>query len=267
MEIWQAVVLGVVQGIGEFLPVSSSGHLAVMQHVFDIDEQGLIFDIVLHIGTLCAVFAVFWPDIVTLIKNPFQKMTGMLIVGTIPAVAAGLFLRSHMDYLNQGFYLAIAFIFTGVLLLISDNINAASAKRNEDEITVADAVIVGLMQAAAIPPGVSRSGATITGGLISGLNRKTAARFSFLLSIIAIIGAGTLEGYHVFVAGEGIYAGDIPAFMIGFVTAAVSGYYSIRLLLKLLDKAKLKYFAYYVFILASLILLDNFLLNWFFSRF
>lgn len=264
MEIWQAFILGLVQGIGEFLPISSSGHLAVMQHVFGINEPGMTFDIIVHIGTLCAVFAVFWQDILNLIKNPFQKMTAMLIIGTIPAAVAGLFLREHMDFLNQSFYLAAAFIFTGVLLLISDNINDASARKTDKEMTLLDAIIVGCMQAVALPPGISRSGSTITGGLISGLNRKTAARFSFLLSIIAITGAGTLEAYHVFVAGEGVYAGDIPSFMVGFVVAAVTGYFSIKLLLRLLQKARLKYFAYYVFILAALILLDTFVLNWFF---
>jgi len=261
MELWQAVILGIVQGIAEFLPISSSGHLVLLQQVFGIGPS-MTFDIIVHIGSLCAVFAVFWKDILMLIKNPFQKMTAMLIVGTIPAVVVGFFLRDYMEVFHSGFLLAAAFIFTGVLLLIADSITHTS--KTEKEMGFADALIVGCMQAIALPPGISRSGATITGGLVTGLTRETAARFSFLLSIIAILGAGALEAWEVLGSYEGVYRGDIPAFMVGFVMAAVSGYFSIRLLLELIKKAKLKYFAYYVFVLAGFVLLDRFVLNIFF---
>ena len=262
MTIWQAIVLGLVQGIGEFIPISSSGHLVVMQQVFGINDPGMTFDIIVHLGTLCAVFAVFWKDILSLIKNPFQKMTAMLIVGTIPAVVLGYIIRGHMHVFSQAFLLASAFTFTGILLLIADNIKHTN--KTVREMTLLDAIVVGCMQAAALPPGISRSGATITGGLVSGLTRETAARYSFLLSIIAIVGAGTLEVWDIIQSGEGVYRGDIPAFMVGFVVAAVSGYFSIRLLLALIKKASLRYFAYYVFILAALILVDRFVFNLFF---
>jgi len=263
MEIWQAVILGIVQGIAEFLPISSSGHLVVLQHIFGINEPGITFDIVVHIGTLCAVFAVFWRDILSLIKNPFQKMTAMLIVATLPVVVVGFTLRDHIEIFQQTFFLAAAFVFTGILLLIADNIKHTN--KTIREMTFLDAIIIGCMQAIAIPPGISRSGATITGALVSGLTRETAARFSFLLSIIAIMGAGILEAADIYQSYEGVYRGDIPAFMVGFITAAVSGYFSIRLLLELIKKAKLKYFAYYVFILAALLLVDRFVFNWFFT--
>ena len=262
MTIWQATVLGIVQGIAEFIPISSSGHLVVLQHVFGINEPGMTFDIIVHLGSLCAVFAVFWKDIINLIKNPFQKMTGMLIIGTVPVVVVGFLIRDHMDIFNQAFLLAAAFVFTGVLLLIADNIKHTT--KTMREMTVLDAIVIGFMQAVALPPGISRSGATITGALISGLNRETAARFSFLMSIIAITGAGVLEVWEVMGSYEGVYRGDIPAFMVGFFTAAIAGYFSIRLLLELIKKCKLRYFAYYVFILAALILVDRFILNFFF---
>lgn len=262
MEIWQAVVLGLVQGIAEFLPISSSGHLVVLQHVFGINEPGMTFDIIVHIGSLCAVFAVFWQDILRLIRNPFQKLTGMLIIGTIPAVVAGYLLRDHMDFFRQPFYLAAAFVFTGVLLLIADSIKHTN--KTVKEMNALDAIIIGCMQAVALPPGISRSGATITGALVSGLTRETAARFSFLLSIIAIMGAGTLEIWEMFQNGAEVYMGDIPPFMVGFVVAAVSGYFSIRLLLELIKRASLKFFAYYVFVLAALILVDRFVFGLFF---
>jgi len=259
---WQAIVLGIVQGVSEFLPISSSGHLVLLQEVFGMDQPGITFDIVLHVGSLCAVLAVFWRDILALIKNPFQKMTLFLIVGTLPVVVGGYFLRGHMEMFQQSFYLALAFIFTGILLLVADNIT--QVHKTEREMTVLDALIVGFMQAVALPPGISRSGTTITSGLICGLTRETAARFSFLLSIIAIAGAATLE---VFEGGHNyVYRGDIPAFMVGFVISAVTGYFSIRLLLELIKKCKLKYFAYYVFILAAFLLVDRFVFNWLFMR-
>ncbi|MCL2015027.1 MAG: undecaprenyl-diphosphate phosphatase [Defluviitaleaceae bacterium] len=262
MTIFQALILGIVQGIAEFLPISSSGHLAVLQQMFGISEGTLTFNIILHLGSLCAVIAVFWRDIWVLLKNPFQKMTLLLIVGTIPAVAAGFLLRDHLDVFLQAILLAAAFTFTGVLLIISDNIK--HTYKTVKEITLLDALIIGFMQAVALPPGISRSGATITGALVTGLNRETAARFSFLLSIIAILGAGVLEAFTLLSAGDMIYQGDIPAIMVGFVAAAISGYFSIRLLLELIKKCKLKYFAYYVFALAALILADYFWFGLFF---
>ena len=266
MTIWQAVVLGIVQGIAEFLPISSSGHLVVLQRVFGIDLPGMTFDIIVHIGSLFAVFAVFWRDILFLIKNPFQKMTVMLVVGSIPAAITGFLFKSDIERIfNQGFYLAAAFILTGMLLLAADSIPKTHTCKAEKDITILDALIVGCMQAVALPPGISRSGATITGGLLSGLNRETAARFSFLLSIIVIGGAGLLEAWEVYQSPEIIYSGDIIPFIAGFVAAAAAGYLAIRLLLELIKKCKLKYFSYYLFILATWLMIDRFVLNWFFT--
>jgi len=262
---WQAIILGTVQGIAEFLPISSSGHLLVLQRVFGLDLPGMTFDIVLHIGSLCAVFAVFWRDILSLIKNPLQKMTGLLIIGTIPAVIAGYLLKEDIDRLfNQGFYLASAFVFTGILLMVADSIT--HVHKTEKDITILDAVVIGCMQAVGLPPGISRSGATITGALVCGLNRETAAGYSFLLSIIAVVGAGTLEFAYVVQNNVGVYRGDIPAYMVGFAMAAVSGYFSIRLLLRLIKKCKLRYFSYYLFALAAWILVDRFILHRFFMH-
>ncbi|MCL1997473.1 MAG: undecaprenyl-diphosphate phosphatase [Turicibacter sp.] len=263
MTIWQAMILGVVQGIAEFLPISSSGHLIVLGQVLGVEENDMTFSIIVHLGSLCAVFAVFWRDILSILKKPLQKLTGLLILGTLPAVIVGFTIRDFMYIFEQPFLLAAAFAFTGILLLIADNIKHAT--KTFKEMTALDAIIVGLMQAVALVPGISRSGATITGALVTGLNRETAARFSFLLSIIAILGAGTLEAIDVVMDATVIYYTDIPAYMLGFVTAAVSGYFSIRILLNLISKAKLRYFAYYVFALALFILADFFILGLFFS--
>jgi len=264
MTLWQAIVLGVVQGIAEFLPVSSSGHLVVLQTVFGIEQPGITFDIVLHLGSLSAVFAVFWKDIKNLVTNPFQKLTGLLIVGTIPAVIVGFMFKSEIERIFvQGFYLALAFIFTGILLWVADSIGQGS-KRTVKSISYFDALTIGLMQAVGIPPGISRSGATITGGLICGLSRETAARFSFLLSIIVIAGAGTLEAWELYTEQVRFYTSDLLPFMLGFFAAALSGYLAIRLLLQLIKSCKLRYFSYYLFVLGAWILVDRFVFNLFF---
>jgi len=260
MNLLQAIILGIVQGITEFLPISSSGHLIVLQRVFGMEEPALTFDIVVHLGTLLAIVAVFWADIVAIIKNPFGKMTGLLIVGTIPAVIAGLFLRNVMEtHFRSGIWLAAAFTLTGFLLVLADRF--VTGQKEERDITWLDALFIGCCQALAIPPGISRSGTTITGALTRGLTRETAARFSFLLAIIAISGAGALEIAEVVQDGARVEAIGIMPLIFGFLAAAMVGYLCIRLLLKLIKACKLKYFSIYLWVLAGLILVDYFVIN------
>ena len=265
MTIWQAFLLGIVQGVGEFLPISSSGHLVVMQKLLGFDMQNpafFTFDIVVHIGSLAAILLVFWPDIWALIKNPFSKMVGLLIVGTIPVVVAGFFLRGVIEVLRTGIWLAAAFTVTGFLLLAADKFTNTS--KEEKDITYLDALIIGILQAMALPPGISRSGTTIAGALGRGINRAAAAKFSFLLAVIAIAGAGFLEAVQV-LSGYGWqgYISFAPM-AVGFTVSLVVGYFSIKLLLKLISSAKLKYFSYYVWILAGLIFIDVIITNRFF---
>jgi len=263
MSILQAIILGIVQGITEFLPISSSGHLIVLQRVFGMEEPALTFDVVVHVGTLLAIVAVFWTDIVAIIKNPFSKMTGLLIVGTIPAVIAGFFLRNVIEtHFRTGIWLAAAFTMTGVLLMLADRYT--TGHKEERDITWFDALFIGCCQALALPPGISRSGTTITGSLTRGLKRETAARFSFLLAIIAITGAGTLEVIDIVQDGARIEAIGIMPLIFGFLAAALVGYLCIRLLLKLIKACKLRYFSFYLWGLAALILVDYFFVNHFF---
>ncbi|MCL2526921.1 MAG: undecaprenyl-diphosphate phosphatase [Defluviitaleaceae bacterium] len=282
MNILQAIILGIVQGVSEFLPISSSGHLAVLHQVFGIEKGAFTFDIVVHLGSLVAVIVYFWADIVAILKNPFRKITGLLIVGTIPAVVAGFFLRGVIDtHFRTGIWLAAAFTLTGVLLVMADKFTKvrsvkrgiseeadsdAKIREEEQEISWLDALFIGCCQALAIPPGISRSGTTITGGLARGLKRETAARFSFLLAIIAIAGAGALEVMEEVVQGEGanIAAIGIVPIIVGFIVSAVVGYLCIRLLLKLIKACKLKYFSYYLWGLALLIFVDWIVFNRFF---
>ena len=263
MNLLQAIILGIVQGITEFLPISSSGHLIVLQRVFGMEEPALTFDIVVHLGTLLSIVAVFWSDIVAIIKKPFSKITGLLIVGTIPAVIAGFFLRDVMEtHFRTGIWLAAAFTLTGFLLVLADRFT--TGQKEERDITWFDAFFIGCCQALAIPPGISRSGTTITGALTRGLKRETAARFSFLLAIIAITGAGVLETAEVVRDGARVEAIGIMPLIFGFLAAALVGYICIRLLLALIKACKLRYFSFYLWGLAVLIFVDYFFVNHFF---
>jgi len=263
MTVLQAIILGVVQGVAEFLPISSSGHLAVLHNVFGMDEPALTFDIVLHIGSLLAIVIVFWRDIMAIAKNPLGKMAKLLVVGTIPAVVAGFLLRDFIEILRTGIWLAVAFIVTGFLLMLADAHEQVKEK-DDSGITYKDALIIGIFQAFALPPGISRSGATITGALKRGINRAAAARFSFMLALIAITGAGLLEAIKL-IRGEVAVANiGFAPMAAGFIVSFVVGYFSIRLLLELIKKCKLRVFSYYVWGLAALILLDYLVIGKFF---
>ena len=264
MNLLQAVILGIVQGVAEFLPISSSGHLALLQTVFGW-EPSMTFDIVVHLGSLLAVIIVFREDIIGLTKNPFSKMTGLLIVGTLPAVVVGYILRDFVaSAARGGLFLAAGFTLTGIVLVIADRFGKEARGKEIGDITFPDALVVGCMQAIAILPGISRSGMTITGALGRGMNRKTAARFSFLLSIIVITGAGVLEAVEVARDNVAVTSADLLPFAFGFLASAMVGYMAIRLLLELIKACKLRYFSYYVWALAAVILVDTLFLNRFF---
>lgn len=266
MNVFQAVILGLIQGITEFLPVSSSGHLVLFQKLFNINQPTILFDVILHIGTLVPIIIIFWDKIFSLIKKPFEKYTWLIILATLPAVIIGLFFGDAIENLfNKADFLWLAFLITGVILLLSDKISstASSNLKSDKKILFKDALIIGLMQAFAIIPGVSRSGSTIGAALICGLEKNTAARFSFMMSIPVIIGASVLELKHVF-DGEINYALDFKIVFFGFISAALSGYLAIKFMLNLIRQSKLKFFAYYVFILAFFILLDKMFFGFYF---
>ena len=265
MSILQALILGLVQGVAEFLPISSSGHLVLLQKLFGFDMENpafFTFDIVVHVGSLLAILIAFWQDIWALIRNPFSKMTGLLIVGTVPVVVAGFFFRGFIEALRTGIWLAAAFTVTGFLLLAADKFTKFT--KEERDITYLDALFVGCLQALALPPGISRSGTTITGALARGINREAAAKFSFMLAIIAIAGAGTLEAFQLMRGELAIDYISFAPMAVGFGVSLVVGYFSIKLLLKLIKSTKLKYFSYYVWGLAGFILIDLLIINRFF---
>lgn len=263
MSILQAAILGIIQGIAEFLPISSSGHLVLLHALFDMEipeTYAFTFDIVVHLGTLVAIFVAFWDEILRLVKNPFTKMTGLLIVGSVPVAVAGFLLRGPIiEYLRTGIWLAAAFTVTGVLLVTADKFTAGI--KEDKDISYLDALVIGCMQTLALPPGISRSGTTIAGGLMRGLNREAATRFSFMLALIAIAGVSLLEGIGAARDGYAIETLGVAPIIVGFVASAVVGFGAIKLLLRLIRACKLRYFSYYLWGLAAVLLLDYFFMN------
>ncbi|MCR4963652.1 MAG: undecaprenyl-diphosphate phosphatase [Firmicutes bacterium] len=250
MSAWKAIILGLVQGLTEFLPVSSSGHLVIAQSLLGIEEPALIFDVFVHLGTLVAVFAAFWPDIWGILKRPFRKITALLLVACIPTALMGVLLNDFFTSLFSSLTaVALALCVTGVLLWISDYFHG---RKNIEDMNFGHALTIGFFQGCAITPGLSRSGSTIFGALLCGLKRSEAAKFSFILSIPAILGAGILETADMLQAGTFQVSW---AYILGAAVAAVSGYWAIRFFIKLLEKAHLRYFSLYCWLVAAIVLL------------
>ena len=277
MTIPEALILGAVQGITEFLPVSSSGHLVLIQKIFGIGEPVILFDTLVHAATLIAVCAVLWKDIWDILKKIVQPLTLYLVIATIPAVIAALVFRKQIEGIfSSTTFLGIFFIVTSILLLHSElrnwkpkflrKANESAEIQNEKPEAVEkkmswkDALIMGLFQAAAIIPGLSRSGAVLSAGLFCGLKRDKIVRFAFLLSIPAILGALVLQVKDIGGGIAGTSAGGIGILPLaaGFVSAAVTGFFSIRFMLKIVGEHTLIGFAVYTRILGILVLIDRF---------
>ena len=265
MLVWEAVVLGIVQGATEFLPVSSSGHLVLLQRFFGIEEGALLFDTALHGGTLVVVLFVLRHDIWNILRRLFQPLTLYLVIATIPAaVAALLFKRRIEEAFASASFLGFAFLVTSALLLLSEALYRRTEPRAREEMNLIDALLIGILQAVALIPGISRSGATISAALSRRLDRDFAARFSFLLSIPAILGAFVLQGKELLEAGAGQKAelgiGSIGLLPIaaGVISAAVVAFFSLRLTLKIVREHSLLGFALYTGALGILVLVYKF---------
>ncbi|MFA5355882.1 MAG: undecaprenyl-diphosphate phosphatase [Candidatus Omnitrophota bacterium] len=239
-------ILGIIQGITEFLPVSSSGHLVIAQKLFGMNEQVLAVSVILHLGTLLAIIIFFFKDILILLRD-FKLILYVAVV----TLATGVIGISGKD-LFEGLFssprlVAAALIVTGIILILARKF----MEKKRDTLNIKDSFILGIAQGLAIVPGISRSGATISTLLFRGVNRQTAFRFSFLASIPAVLGAVILEAKDI-QAACGIGAGNL---VIGFIFSLVSGLLSLGILKKALDKAKLHYFGYYCIIIAVATLL------------
>lgn len=262
LTLFSSVLLGVIQGVTEFLPVSSSGHLAIAQHLLNISgasESPPFFDVLLHLGTLFAVFAAYWEDIRDMVLEffygvsdlvhrttprrvpPARRMILLIIVGTLPLFAV-LPIKDTIEALGDNMYfVASALLATGCLLFASDHVRRG--RKTEKSATMLDALLVGVGQALATCPGISRSGTTITAGCFVGFERKFAVRYSFLMSIPAILGANILSLKDALEAG--ILWEEVPIYLVGVAVSAVVGYACIRLIRLVADKGKFGFFAYY----------------------
>ena len=274
MTYLKAILLGLVQGIAEFLPISSSGHLAIARNLLNMEGAGSIpefFDVLLHLGTLIAVFAAYWGDIRDMVVEffrgigdlahrstptpvpPARRLILLIVVGTLPLFAV-LPIRKTVQGLGDNMYfVGAALIFTGFLLFLCDR--ARKGRKTERSATWLDALLVGVGQAVATLPGVSRSGMTITAGCFVGYERRFAVRFSFLLSIPAVLGANILSLKDAI--DVGIDWSQVPVYLVGVLTAAVVGYLCIRLLKMIARKGKFGFFAYYCWAVGALTLILN----------
>jgi len=254
MLFWQIVVLALVQGLTEFLPISSSAHLILVPVLSDWPDQGLAFDVVVHLGTLSAVVWYFKKDVVELsvdwTKSCIQKQTvgesrlaWLVILGTIPVGAAGLLLHDYVDnVLRSPLVIAWATIGFGLLLGLADFVGKNKNTQSEHQLSWKNGIMIGFAQALALIPGTSRSGITMTAGLFAGLTRQGAARFSFLLSIPAILMAGSYKTLKLIQEGNGV---DWFSMGLGYALSAISAYVCIHYFLKMLERIGMTPFVIY----------------------
>lgn len=254
IEIIKAVVLGIIQGLTEFLPVSSSGHLVLYQYILNVNlGEALFFDVMLHIATLAAVVVYFRKDILQLIKFPLKKEVRFLILSAIPAALAAFLLRDLLEDTFNGIkILPYTFLITAAVLLFADYY-LKRGKQNT-EINIKSTSFMGVAQALALLPGLSRSGFTISGGIFSGLNKDEAARFSFLMSIPIIFGSALFETISLFSVNAQQKTDFLPLFF-SMIFAFVFGLIAIKYMLNVVKKAGFKVFSAYLFLLSLFIIL------------
>lgn len=269
MTLLEAAFLGLVQGLTEFLPISSSGHLVLFERLLGVKSPGLTFEITVHAGTMLAVIWVYADDLRrmavalgaglagagrggrALVRDPDARLALLVLAATVPTGLIGLSFKPVFESLFDSLT-AVAFfwLLTGILLWIAGRAGTARG-REAGELTLADALFVGVMQGVAIAPGLSRSGTTIAAGLLRGLAPGAAARFSFLLSLPAVAGATLLDIKDIAVGGSPV---PLPALAAGAAVAAVTGVFAIRFLLRVLAEGRLRAFAYYVWALGLAVL-------------
>ena len=276
MTLWNAIILGIVQGIAEFLPISSSGHLSVLQNLFHMStaEDGhMFFDVMLHFGTLISICIVYWKDIVAMVTETLQFFSGkgrgkaadgqprrnlpaarmvlMIIFATLPLVLV-MPIKDKVEQLYyHTFAIGLFFLITGCILFVSDKMPRGT--RTEKNMRVTDALIIGLCQCVATIPGISRSGSTITAGMATGLDRDFAVKFSFMMSIPAVLGASLLT--LVDAIQTGIDAKLLPVYLVGTVISTVVGVFAIKLVKSITSKGKFGNFAYYCWTVGVLTIL------------
>jgi len=260
MDPLDALLLGIIQGLTEWLPVSSSGHLVIVQEALGLTAgENLVFDLVVHLGTIAAVCVFFRNELARIVvsmltarakrgekEDALRKLGLILLLGTVPAAVAGVLLSDRIEEVFDLQLVGAALVVNALLLLVCERLGAGGTKKSASAV---DALVIGLFQAVAIIPGISRSGSTIGGGMLRGLERETAAVFAFLLSVPTLLGAfaygsATLDSFDL----------DLGASAIGFAAAFLTGFASISFLLKAVKEKRLWIFAAYCFVLGAFVL-------------
>ena len=269
MSVGNAILLGLVQGITEFLPVSSSGHLSILNNLFGLStggEEQLLFDVLLHLGTMIAILVVYWQDVKDMVQEtlglmnlgplagmqrdryPGARLFFMIVLATLPLLLI-LPIKDQLESLyDKSIFVGIALILSGCMLYVSDRMRPGD--KTVGGMTLLDALIIGLCQCVAVIPGLSRSGTTITAGVATGLKRDFAVKFSFLLSIPAVLGANLLNLIEAF--QRGVIWANVPAYLIGTAVAMVSGIVAIELLKFIARRGRFGGFAYYCWVIGAL---------------
>jgi undecaprenyl-diphosphatase len=262
LDIWAAIVLALMQGLTEFLPISSSAHLILVPQILGWPDQGLAFDVAVHLGTLIAVIAYFHREVVDIVTATLRSLFGRahesgdahlgwaILVATVPVVVAGFLMEDIVETrLRSPLVIAVATAFFGVLLWIADL--RRNSVDDEHNISLLMAFLIGIAQVLALIPGTSRSGITITAGLGLGLSRQTAARFSFLISMPAIAGASVLESFELVQSPDPV---PWAAMLVGLLVAAISAYLCIRLFLNVIERIGMLPFMAYRLLLAAILM-------------
>jgi undecaprenyl-diphosphatase len=276
MSLAQALFLGFIQGITEFLPVSSSGHLVIFQNIFGLKEPNLFFDVALHFGTLLAVLIVLKKEVFSLLKGllsfsvhifkgrknelveqdkAMARLAGLIIVGLVPTALLGFFFRSIIEVLfNSLLGVGCMLLITGIILWTTRM--TGEGHKDTGNLSILDAILIGFVQGLSIAPGISRSGSTIAFGLFRKVKKSAAVRFSFLLSIPAILGAMVLEWENPL-----LQQGELLNVLAGTVVAAIAGYICLKLLIRMVQKGHLYYFSPYCWAVGSAAILFSFILK------
>lgn len=282
MTLLNAILLGIIQGLAEFLPISSSGHLAIFENIFKVQNAGMVFDIMLHLGTLIAIFVAFWKDIcklfiegimifrdclinatrfflnfmtkdnkkeyIKIVSSSYRKFVMLIIVSTIPTGIIGVLLEDVVDAASQSLIVTgVCLLVTGVLLLISEVTNVGNKRPRQ--VTYTQAGIIGVVQGMATLPGISRSGSTITACLLCGFDKSFAVKYSFIMSIPAVLGAVILKFKDFGSAAVSQY--ELINYITGTLIAAIVGYICIKTMLVIVRGKKFRYFAYYCFLIGT----------------
>lgn len=258
MSIFIAILLGIVQGLTEFLPISSSGHLVLLAQVFHLQENNILFFIILHMATLFAVLFVFKNSVIDLIKHPLSKKSKMLVVATMITLTLAFLFRDFFENAFSGALLILSFLTTAIFLLFAEWVSKNNTRPKN--LNFSNTAIMGLFQGLAILPGISRSGSTISSAIVQGINKKDAAEFSFLMSIPIILASLVWELLKLNTSQINI---ELLPTLFGFMFAVIFGIIAIKMMLKVIEKVKYHYFSVYLILLSIFLLLNQTLFHWF----